>query len=104
MDWLDPAQRACAHDMSNRLIHVLVNKNLFQILFFRFNCLKCEINRIQKCTPFWLEMFKIASVSGAPRSGVPRWGAYDALPDPLVVKGFLPSAIAFSRLRRLIPL
>src|SRR6218665_581747 len=33
-----------------------------------------------------------------------RWGAYDALPDPLVVRGFLPSAIAVSRLRRLIPI
>lgn len=30
-------------------------------------------------------------------------GAYDAPPDPLVVRGFLPSAIAVSRLRRLNP-
>src|SRR6218665_3175632 len=77
-------------------IQLLVNKNLFQILFFRFNCLKCEINKIQICTPFSLEMFKIASVSD------PAGGAYDAIPDPLVVRGFLSSAIAVSRLRRLI--
>ena len=31
----------------------------------------------------------------------PAGGAYDAPPDPLVVRGFLPSAIAASRLRRL---
>src|SRR6218665_520890 len=31
----------------------------------------------------------------------PRWGAYHAPPDPLAVKGILPSAIAASRLRRL---
>src|SRR6218665_4088186 len=31
----------------------------------------------------------------------PRWGAYHAPPDPLVVRGFFPSAIAASRLRRL---
>ena len=41
--------------------------------------------------PFSLKMFKIASAGGA----------YDAPPDPLVVRGFLPSAIAASRLRRL---
>jgi len=33
----------------------------------------------------------------------PRWGAYDAPSDPLVVRGFLPSAITVSRLRHLIP-
>src|SRR6218665_4120465 len=31
----------------------------------------------------------------------PRWGAYDAPPYPLVGRGFLPSEIAHSRLRRL---
>jgi len=61
---------------------------------------KGEFTRIPKCTPFWLEMFKITSASGAlPR---PCWVAYDAPPDPLVVRGFLPSAIAASRLQRLI--
>src|SRR6218665_1081071 len=34
----------------------------------------------------------------------PRWESYDAPPDPLVVRGFLPSAIAVLRLRRLIPI
>src|SRR6218665_1300360 len=48
-------------------IQLLVNKNLFQILFFSDLMVeKCEINRIQKCTPFSLEMFKIALASGAP--------------------------------------
>src|SRR6218665_16400 len=41
---------------------------------------------MQKFTPFWHKMLKIA---------------YDAPPDPLVVRGFLPSAIAASRFRRL---
>src|SRR6218665_1701324 len=31
----------------------------------------------------------------------PRWGAYDTPPDLLVGRGFLPSAIAASRLRHL---
>jgi len=44
-------------------------------------------------------MFKIASVSGAPPQT--PLGAYDATPDPLIVRGFLPSAIAASGLRRL---
>ena len=48
-------------------------------------------------------MFKIALVSGAPNPD-PAVGAYYPLADPLVVRGFLPSAIAVSRLRRLIPL
>ena len=67
------------------------------MLFFYLIVEKCQINRIPKWAPFRLEMFKIASDSGAE-------GAYDAPPDPLVVWGFLPSAIAVSRLRRLIPL
>src|SRR6218665_2066897 len=32
-------------------------------IFFDLIFKKCEINRIQKCTPFSLKMFKIASVS-----------------------------------------
>src|SRR6218665_2131506 len=35
------------------------------------------------------------------RVAFPAGGAYDAPPDPLVVRGFVPSAIAASRLRRL---
>jgi len=42
-------------------------------------------------------MFKIASVSAPDPAGE----AYDAPPDPLVGRGFLPSEIAASRLRRL---
>src|SRR6218665_3325386 len=48
-------------------------------------------------------MFKIASVSLGLRPR-PRWGSLRRSPDPLVVRGFLPSAIAVSRLRRLIPI
>jgi len=44
-------------------------------------------------------MFKIASVSGAPPQT--PVGKLTTLPDPLVVRGFLPSAIAASRLWRL---
>jgi len=47
-------------------------------------------------------MFKIALVSGAPNPD-PAVGAYYPLADPLVVRGFLPSAITVSRLWRLIP-
>src|SRR5688572_21114163 len=42
----------------------------------------------QNCVGFW---------GSAPD---PEGGAYDASPYPLVVRGFLPSAIAASRLRR----
>src|SRR6218665_1206504 len=80
-------------------IQLLVNKNFFHLLFFHllssfiyyfFDLIvkKYETNNIPKCTPFWHEMFKIVSLSDAP-------------PDPLVGRGFLPSAIAASRLRRL---
>src|SRR6218665_2645823 len=46
-------------------------------------------------------MFKIAWVSGAPPQT--PLGNLRRSPDPLVVRGFLPSAIAVSRLRRRIP-
>src|SRR6218665_961142 len=48
------------------LIQLLVNKTSFRYYFFDLIVEKCEINRIPKCAPFRLEMFKIASVSGAP--------------------------------------
>ena len=41
---------------------------------------------VKNCVGFWAD---------------PAGGAYDAPPYPLVVRGFLPSAIAASRLRRL---
>src|SRR6218665_1314277 len=44
---------------------------------------------VQNCVGFW---------DSAPD---PAGGAYDAPPDPLVGRGFLPLAIAASRLRRL---
>ena len=47
-------------------------------------------------------MFKIASVSGAPLQ-IPLWTVWSLrrYPDSLVIRGFLPSEIAVSRLRRL---
>src|SRR6218665_1710349 len=81
-------------------IQFLVNKNFFHLLFFDLIVKKYETNNIPKCTPFWHEMFKIASVSRAPPHT--PWRAYDAPPEPLVGRGFLPSAIAawgFQRLR-----
>src|SRR6218665_3711777 len=74
------------------LIQLVVNKNFFHLQFFDLIVKKYNINNIPKCTPFWHEMFKIASVSG---------GAYDAPPDPLVVKGFFPTAITALCLRPL---
>src|SRR6218665_880592 len=47
------------------------------------------------------EMFKIVSVSGALPQTPLRSLSYDAPLDPLVGRGFLPSAIASSRLRRM---
>src|SRR6218665_1260990 len=48
---------------------------------------------------FWHEMFKILKVSGAlPQT--PR-GSLRRSPDLLAARGFLPSSIAASRLRRL---
>ena len=47
-------------------IQLVVNKNLFHLQFFDLIVKKYEINSITKCTPFWHEMFKIESVSGAP--------------------------------------
>src|SRR6218665_370810 len=45
-----------------------------------------------KCTPFGMKCSKSRRFLGhRPR---PRWGAYDAPADPLVARGFLPSAIA----------
>src|SRR6218665_1694930 len=57
-------------------IQLLVNKN-FHLLFFHllssfiyyfFDLIvkNYETNNIPKCTPFWHEMFKIVSLSGAP--------------------------------------
>src|SRR6218665_2011001 len=95
-------------------IQLLVNRNFFHLLFFHllssfiyyfFDLIvkKYETNNIPKCTPFWHEMFKIVSLSWGSVPD-PAGGAYDAPPDPLVGRGFLPSAIAASRLRRLIPI
>src|SRR6218665_4214469 len=55
---------------------------------FLFPCRKIRDSRGPKMYSFWHKMFKIVSV-------------YDAAPEPLVVRGYLPSAIAATPLRRL---
>src|SRR6218665_1981331 len=78
----------------------IVNKSFVHLLFFPFDCYKCEISNIQECTSFGEKMLKIASASaGAPPRA--RWGAYDAPRPPsregLLAFGnrsFAPSALA----------
>src|SRR6218665_1818071 len=53
-----------------------------------------------KCTPFGTK-FKKNCVGFWGSAPDPIGGAHDAPPSPLVGRGFLPSAIAASRLRRL---
>src|SRR6218665_576298 len=84
------------HSMNNMV--KLFHRSIRFRSFFDLIVKKYEINKSQKCTPFWHKMFKIASFSGALGSFLE---AHDAPPDPLVVRGFLPSAIAASRLWRL---
>src|SRR6218665_49586 len=81
-------------------IQLLVNKKIFNLLLFDWIVKKSEIYKIPKCTPFWHEMLKIASVSGVPPID-PAGGAYVAPSDPLVVRSFLPLTIAASSLQRL---
>src|SRR6218665_1280046 len=60
-----------------------------------------EITKIQKCIPFWNNdvQNRFGFWGSAPD---PSGGAYDPPPaGSLVVRGFLPSAIAALRLRRL---
>src|SRR6218665_2274881 len=83
------------HEFSFKLIKA------FRYYFFRFSCLKkVSLPGSQNVLHFGLKCSKSRRLLGlCPR---PRWGAYDDPPDPLVVRGFLPSAIAASRLQRLI--
>src|SRR6218665_3097704 len=64
-------------------ILLVVNKNFFHLQFFDL-IVKIinyyEINNIQKSTPFWHEMVKIASVSGALPQ--PPFGELTTLPRP----------------------
>ena len=69
------------------------------ILSFYLIVTKYEIYKSRKCTPFGMKCSKSRwSLGLCPR---PHWGSLQRSPDPLVVRGFLPSAIAASRLRRL---
>src|SRR6218665_674822 len=63
----------------------------FRYYFFDLIFRKYEINKIPKCTPFGMKCSKSRRLLGRRlrRSS-----------DPLVVRGFLPSAIAASRLRQ----
>src|SRR6218665_4172704 len=70
-----------------------------QELFFDLIVNKYEIKKITKRTLFGMKCSKSLRFLGLrPR---PHGGAYGAPPDPLVARGFLPSAITASRLRRL---
>src|SRR6218665_1571692 len=80
-----------------------VNKTSFRYYFFDL-FKNVRSTESQNVLHFGLKCSKSRRFLGLRDLGAPRWGAYDALPDPLAVKGSLPSAIAFSRLRRLIPL
>ena len=54
-----------------------------------------EVNKSPKCTPFGIKCSKLRRLLGRPR---PRWGSLRRSPVPLVVRSFLPSAIAAVRL------
>src|SRR6218665_1365467 len=82
--------------LSSTIFHLLSS---FIYYFFDLIVKKYETNNIPKCTPFWHEMFKIASLSGAPPQT--PLGSLPRSLRPLVGRCFLPSAIAASRLRRL---
>src|SRR5688572_30970862 len=60
---------------------------------------KFEVNKSPKYAPFGIKCSKLRRLLGLrPR---PRWGSLRRSPiPPIVVRGFLPSAIAASRLRR----
>src|SRR6218665_2352772 len=70
-----------------------------QKLFFDLIVNKYEIKKIPNCTLFGMKCSKILTVSGAPPQ-TPLGSLRRSL-DPLVARGFLPSAIAASRLRHL---
>src|SRR6218665_3762571 len=80
-----------------------VNKTSFRYYFFDL-FKNVRSTESQNVLHFGMKCSKSRRFLGLRVLGAPRSGAYDAIPDPLVVKGFLPSAIAFSRLRRLIQL
>src|SRR6218665_1995311 len=81
-------------------IQLLVNKNFFHLLHFSIWLLKnMRLTTSQNSLHFGVKCRKLRRFLG-PRPR-PRWGAYNALPDLLVSRGFLPSAIVASRLRRL---
>src|SRR6218665_1314570 len=55
------------------------------VYFSRFHCQKYEINKSPRCAPFRMKCSKSRRFLGlCPR---PRWGAYDAPLDTLIVKG-----------------
>ena len=84
------------HPFIAKVFHI---SRKFRYTFLDLTAKNYEINKSPKCAPFRMRRSKSRRFLGL-RSR-PRWGAYDAPSDPLVVRGFLPSAIAASRLRRL---
>src|SRR6218665_2529930 len=75
-------------------IQLVVNKNFFHLQFFDLIVKKYEINNIPKCTSFWHEINVQNCVGFWSSAPDPAGGAYDTPPNPLVGRGFLPSAIA----------
>src|SRR6218665_1605473 len=81
-------------------IQLLVNKNFFHLLFFRFDCYKNrKLTTSENALHFGMKCSKLRGFWGSATD--PAVGAYDAPPGLLVGRGFLPSAIAASRLRRM---
>src|SRR6218665_2417947 len=69
----------------------------FRYTFLDLTVKKYEINKSPKCAPFRMKCSKSRQFLGLrPR---PCWGSLRRSPDPIVVRGFLPSAIAASHLR-----
>src|SRR6218665_3853537 len=81
-------------------IQLLVNKNFFHQLFFSILLLQNrKLTTSENALHFGMKCSKLRRFLGIrPR---PRWRSLRRSPDPLVNRGFFPSAIAASRLRRL---
>src|ERR1700733_7667559 len=59
---------------------------------------KCEVKRTKNVLHFAIKCSNFFGFWGSVPD--PAGGAYDAPPDPLIVRGFLPSAIETSRVPR----
>src|SRR6218665_971832 len=82
---------------------MLLSSTIFHLLssfiYYCFDLIvkKYETNNIPKCTPFWHEMFKIASDSGAPpQTPLRELTTLPRTDPPIVVMGFFLFEIAAS--------